>query len=343
MSFRKVLILAAACHPYGLAGVAAGPPVELVSQAAPHGTAPQQWLQRLAEAGAGTTRLVTSGSAEPRLEELGDLRGGKSLVKVYGVLTRGGVLMLPGAEGAERFGLGDRTKLAAYFERLESQGAEAVTVPRGKYGLTEAEFTDLFTRLQTPLPKLPEGATLRDAVDVAKRAARISIKTDRSIDAVLATKAEAATSVEGLATGAALAALLRQEGLAIVGERAGLRVVTAHDVKEAWPVGYDPEGTPTQTAPGLMKFLTIEVEGYTLAEALEAIGPRVSWQDRPLPIVWDHFAMRRDGIDPATAEVKFPRRRTFYKNLLDKLASQGRLKLDLRVDEAGTPFLWLTR
>lgn len=342
MNLRKVVIAAVVCA-FLPAPILAGPPVEITSLAGPHGTAPQQWLQRLDEAGAGSTRLVFNGAAEPRLDDLGASPSGTPLVKIHAVLNRDGVLVLPGANGPERFRLSDRAKLKTYFERLSSEGASAVTVPRGKYGLTEAEFTDLFTRLQAPLPKLPAGATLADAIAAAKQAARISIEADSSVREVLKTKAVAANSTAGLTSGTALSAILRPEGLAIAGDRAGLRVVAARDAKDPWPVGYEPEGTPTQTAPGLMEFLTVEVEGYTFAEALEAIGPRVKWKERPLPIVWDYFAMRRDAIDPATAEVRFPRRRTFYKSLLDKLASQARLKLDLRVDEAGTPFLWLTR
>lgn len=266
------------------------------------------------------------------------------MVKVYAVLTRSGELLLPIGEGVDRYRLSDRAKLKQYFERLETGGAASVNASRGKYDLTKAEFTDLFTRLKKPMPPIEADATLRDVIEVASRVARIDIKTSSSAVAVIAGQAEGVESVERLSVGTALAALLKQQGLALVGEPGPrLRVVALHDAKEPWPVGYDPEGSPTQTAPAIMEFLTVEVEGYTLAEALDAIGPNVTWKDRPLPIVWDRFAMRAAAIDPATIDVRFPRKRTFYKKLLDQLATQARLKLDLRVDEAGTPFLWLTR
>ncbi len=370
MSNRKGSVIAAVSF-FLTAAASAGPSVEITSLAAPHGTAPREWLQRLDEAGAGSTRIVSGGSAEPRIEELGETPNGAPLVKVYAVLTREGQLVLPGSNGPERFRVTDGAKLKEYFGRLASRGAEAVTVPRGKYGLTEAEFTDLFTRLQTPLPKLPAGATLGDAVNAAERAARLKIEVDGAVREVLRTKSEVAATTEGLSVGTALAAVLKQEGLALRPEARGigeppvltgggrrdrftppvntggspmiLRVVALRDAKDPWPVGYKPEGAPTQTAPGLMEFLTVEVEGYTLAEAFEALGPRVKWQDKPLPMVWDQFVLRTNAINPATVEVRFPKKRTFYKSLLDNLASQARLGLDLRVDEAGTPFLWLTR
>ena len=305
MKFRQALLVTAA----GLLGVAAGaakPTIEIASQAAPHGSTPRQWLQRLAEAGAGTARLVGSrGGERPRIEQLGETAAGDPIVKIYAVLKRGDELFLPGAGGPERFRLSDRTKLADYFERLEANGAERQTQSTGKHGLAEAEFTDLFTRLQTPLGEVEPAVSLRGVLDAASRRARVTIEPDASIVSVLGSPAEGIDGLSYLATGTALAAVLRDQGLAIEptkppGRPVVLRVVEARSAKDAWPVGYDPEASPSRTAPALMEFLTVEIEGYTLAEALNAIAPRLTWNDRPIPIVWDRFAMRSEGIDPAS-------------------------------------------
>lgn len=349
MNVRQAKFALAACLFLVAAEVSAAVPVEIASQAPPHGTAPRQWLQRLAEAGAGSTRLVGAGGASrPRIDTLGEGRDGRPIVKVYAILTRKNELLLPGDRGAERYRLSDDKKLAEFFKRLEAGGAEGVTAPRGKHGLTEAEFTDLFTRLQRPLPSPAEGATLQDLIDDAERVTRLKIEADAPLRSVLTTQVEDAASLDRLACGTALAAALRAEGLALtpdkpIGGATRLRVVASNDAKEPWPVGYKPERSPRETAPILMEFLTIEIDGYTLAEAYGAIAPRLVWKEKPLPIVWDRFAMRSAGIDPLTKQVTFKRKRTFYKKVLDQLAFQARLKLELRVDEAGTPFLWLTR
>lgn len=348
MNVRQAIPALAACLLLAAEAESAAP-VEIASHAPPHGTAPRQWLQRLSEAGAGSTRLVgASGREKPRLDDLGAGRGGEPIVKVYAVLTRKNELLLPGDRGAERYRLSEEQKLAEFFERLEAGGAEGVTAPRGKHGLTEAEFTDLFARLQRPLPPPADGATQQDLIDDAARVTRLGIETEAPLRPVLATRVEDATSLDRLACGTALAAALRAEGLALapdkpIGGATRLCVVASKDAPEPWPVGYKPERSPRETAPILMDFLTIEIDGYTLAEALEAIGPRLLWKDKPLPIVWDRFTMRSEGVDPTAVPVTFKRKRTFYKKVLDKLAFQARLKLELRVDEAGTPFLWLTR
>lgn len=155
----------------------------------------------------------------------------------------------------------------------------------------------------------------------------------------------ATTKVDGLSRGAALAILLRGEGLALrpekpTGEPLRLTIVPQHGAdRDAWPVGYDPEGSTSETAPVLMQSIPVEIDGFSLADAVGAIEARLGG----VPIVFDAFALRSRGIDPATTQVSIKRTKTFYKRILDRLAFQARLQAKLRVDEAGTPFVWLSR
>jgi hypothetical protein len=41
--------------------------------------------------------------------------------------------------------------------------------------------------------------------------------------------------------------------------------------------------------------------------------------------------------------VTLPRTKTYYKRVLDRVLAQARLGAQVRIDEAGTPFLWITR
>ena len=60
-----------------------------------------------------------------------------------------------------------------------------------------------------------------------------------------------------------------------------------------------------------------------------------------------HLVLRLDGmpaaqIDPTTAAVSLPETTTYYDRILDRLLFQAKLKYQLRTDEAGKPFLWIT-
>jgi hypothetical protein len=87
-----------------------------------------------------------------------------------------------------------------------------------------------------------------------------------------------------------------------------------------------------------MEFLNVEIENYTLQETLDAIQPRVN-----IPFLVDHWKLTKLGIDLNSIPVRIPQTRTFYKRALDRALAQGRLVGRLRVDEAGKPFLWITR
>ena len=335
----KLLTTAAAFAAWTYAALAsAALSVEIAAEGGPQANAHQKWLQRLTEAGAGAVRIRgATARDQPRVENLGTTD--RPLPKLTGVLDRRGVLHLPGA----RFTLRDAAELSAYLERLEADGPERLTKPIGRFGLTEEEFTEVFEAFTPPLGAVlgrakPGG--LRDVVDAAARVAPLSV--DRG--APLGAPPEDLDGVRDLSLGAALAALLRAEGLALIPEKqpgrpVRVRVGESLGEDDTWPIGYDPERSPRETAPALFEFLNVEIDGFTLTEAVDAIAPRLDG----LPIVWDRFALRRDAIDPATTRVRLARTRTYYKRVFDRLVIQARLNARLRVDEAGRPFLLIGR
>lgn len=342
--------LAVACLVASATGAAGSVSVELAAEGNPLDPAPRQWLARLADAGAGFTRLASNGAARgPRIETLGE-RNGRPLVKLYAVVDSRGDLLLPGPDGSvERFRAGDALRLAEYFARLEADGPAAVTSARGPYGLTRADFEEVFRKLarSTPRPR-DEEPTIGDRLEAARRVTGLVIDIDRDAKAALSNRALDATKFEGFSVGTSLAATLRQEGLAFSpkrppGQPLVLHVHNGADGEGDWPVGYKPERPTSRTAPMLMERLPVEVEGFTLAEAIDAIAPRLTVDDAPLPVLFDWFTARREGIEPTAKPVRVSRTTMSYKQLIDTLAFQGRLNAKLRVDEAGRPFVWLTR
>jgi hypothetical protein len=57
----------------------------------------------------------------------------------------------------------------------------------------------------------------------------------------------------------------------------------------------------------------------------------------------DHAAIDAARIDLAKTQVRIPKTRTSYKRVIDRALSQSRLGSDIRTDESGKPFLWITR
>jgi hypothetical protein len=106
---------------------------------------------------------------------------------------------------------------------------------------------------------------------------------------------------------------------------------------KGWPIGWEPQHTPGELAPSLFEYRNAEIAGFTLEETLAAIGPRVK-----IPIYIDHAALAKHKIEPAKIQVRLARTRTIYKRVIDRVLAQAKLGSQVRIDEAGTPFLWIT-
>ena len=88
----------------------------------------------------------------------------------------------------------------------------------------------------------------------------------------------------------------------------------------------------------MFKFLTFEISGYTLAQALDVLSPRLG-----VPLKFDDLILQRRDIHPDKIQVKLPRKKTYLKRAVDRILGQARLSGELRVDEAGKPFYWITQ
>lgn len=301
-------------------------------------TAPQQWLQLLAEVGVANSRIrgIRTGD-EPAIETVESRRG--VVYVVTAVLDNRGRLVLPGAAFTQR----DRGKLADYLDRLKADGPESLTAVRGNYGLTKKEFETVFEDLSRRVSFSTAKLTPLELVEQLGK--RLDTKLD--VEPPVRRRLESAPPLEaelrGLAAGTTLAIVAKGEALAVVphkprGSEVVIRIVATKGVKESWPVGYKAQGAPRTIAPDLMQRVPVEIDGFMLADAMAAITPRVN-----LPVVWDRGALAEHNIDPATVPVKLARATMSYKRILERLLFAARLRGNLRVDENGKPFYWISK
>jgi hypothetical protein len=322
------------------AAVQAAPAIELELATEPgvQITAPHEWLQLLTELGIRNVRIRGARSGdEPQLTNVGT--DDRPRYHVLGLLTAQEQLVLPGG----KFGRADRQRLADYFRRLADDGVEAMTAPRGRFGLTEKQLAAVFAELAQPIEFETKGQTLSSVIERLQAKSPVQILVDAQADRVLRAAKPIEDEVRGLTVGTGLAILLHNSGLALrpeklQGKPLALRIAAAEPEVDAWPIGWEPKEPPIQLAPTMFQEVNVEIDGYTLSEALAAIGPRIK-----IPCYLDRAALAKYDIDPDTLQVTLPRTRTYYKRILDRVLSQARLGGRLRIDEAGTPFYWITR
>lgn len=257
---------------------------------------------------------------------------------VLGILMANNQLALPNG----RFGLNDRAGIAKWIERLQTDGIDGFSTPKAAFGLTADELVEFDKQLATPIAFDTKDVR---AGDVARKIVRsLPMETFVTDDArrAFARNETVLDELNGLSAGTSLAATIRPLGLVLSpdkprGGKVRMVISDVREVTESWPIGWPPEGTPKQVAPKLYEYLTVEIQETALSEAITAIQSRVE-----TPFLFDHNGIAREQIDVTSAKVSFPKMRVQYLRVLDQVLFQAHLKSEVRLDEAGKAFLWIS-
>ena len=256
---------------------------------------------------------------------------------MVGLLSAQGVLYVPGGQ----FTLRDVGKLRKWLDNLRADGVEGVTAPKSAFGLTPSRLKRVNGDLSQPVmfstKELPAVTALGRIAEQLAIPFSVEAGATRALSGV-----EVADELRGLSSGTAMAAILRPAGLVLVPrrERGGqleYRVGRPRGGGEVWPVGWKPQKRRNEVLPMLFGMLNVEIREISIAEALAAIEGRLE-----VPFLFDRNAMALHNADPAATEAEVPEKRMSYSQVLRRVLSQGKLKYELRVDEAEKPFLWIT-
>ncbi len=297
----------------------------------------QRWLAALKDVPFNSVRIR---SAKPGDQVEVRQRGGDGSrsYQVIGLLSERNTLVLPGGE----FRMGDTAGLSGWLAKIREGGETRLNETEGPFGLTPTQLVKVHDALRAPVAFSTEG---QPSYDVLKRIAgglSLSFLADAEARQLMAGPETVAEELQGLSAGTALAAVFRPLGLVMTPQKQAdgaikLGIADVRRATESWPVGWPSQKSPRETAPQLLEFLNVEIENTPLASALTAIRTRLD-----LPLLLDHNSLARHQIDPAQTNVSLPAGRTYYQGALDRLLNQAQLKSELRVDEAGKPFLWIS-
>ncbi|HUT14453.1 MAG TPA: hypothetical protein VMY42_28465 [Thermoguttaceae bacterium] len=340
MRAARILILSFAWAPlaWGTTTVIAAGQVrlELVGDSAGSALVFQEWLQVLGRAGVKNVRIRSAtGAVKVGVEVLGT--ESQPVYVVTGIVRSSDELLLP----AGRFRQSDASRLARWLEDLAQHGPQrSGGAEQSAFGLSAAQFEQVRQDLARPVDFATRGMTRDAAVDKIAAQLLSPLQLEAGLRAMLR-EDTLGEELSGVSSGTALAYVLRPMGSCLVprpmGGRVAYLVVKAQPDLEVWPVGWEPEGPRQDVLPAAFEFYNVNIQGVSAAQALEAIGKRLD-----VAVLIDHNALARHGIDPSKVPVSHPAGRTTYSLVLRKILFQARLKSEIRVDEAGTPFLWVS-
>jgi len=320
-------------------GAAAGPAasrVELVLLISPQAgiTDPQTWARALGQAGLRQVQIrQPSPSDRPSIERIGPSEPPR--YRVTGLLT-GQEVILPGA----RFRLDQVGPLIRWLDQLAVEGPPEERPAKAAFGLTAPQFEKVHADLAQPVAFSTRGLNRAEAVGRIGQKLQFPLQPAPARLPGLA-EDKVAEELATLSCGTALACLLRPAGYALLPQAEGGQIVyrleRMRPGMEIWPVGWAPEKLPKDVLPKLYEFLEVRFQNVSAAQAVQAIADR-------LQVVYlvDHNALARHGIELEKTPVNIPATRTFYGKALDRVLFQAGLKYEVRIDEAGTPLLWIT-
>lgn len=293
----------------------------------------RDWMKTLEGLDLANVRMRSSN----RTEKIELQKSGNSY-RVTGAITSDGRLRLPGGT----FRPGDRAGVEGWLRKLKTGGEEGLATKPGAFGLLPRQLVEVHETLARRVSFSTAGLPTREVVDKIAQMVPWPVKIDAAAERALNGPETVGEDYIGLSAGTALAATLRPLGLVLTFDRSErgepfLRIADSRAAKDHWPVGWPPKQPARETLPNLYKFLNVEVKDTPVGETLEAIRVRLE-----VPLLVDQNSLARQGIDLKTTKVTLPKTNTFYASILERLLFQAKLKYELRVDEAGQPFLWVT-
>jgi hypothetical protein len=325
----------------------------------------QEWSRTLS--GLGYSARIRRPLLDDRPEVSERTQGPLRFVSIVGEIDRRGNLVL----GDRVFAASEVAELKDWLAEIKKYGAQGSPENRPLWGLSRAQFDDVYAGLSQTVTGDVAGKPLDEAIEQLG----LPIEHPVVFNATARERREhpdarigVSRSVAGLTSGTALAFVLNEYGLGFQPERTpdGGIVLSvrplpiAKDRKTAdpaapqfWPVGWELEGpsessTPVaenstrlpdrkQIAPGLFQLKNFAFADSPLTEVLAAAET-----EGKVPVLVDRAGLDSAGIDLDKCRVQLDPRPSSWSLALRYATYPHRLGTDLRRDEAGNPLVWVS-
>ena len=260
-------------------------------------------------------------------------------IQVTGLVHKG-KLHLPGGS----FSINDKAGIRVLLKRLKDDGSEVALAEKQAFGLTAKQLVELHGDLSREVEFKTAGQKAGDVIKKIARGTGLSFEFDAAARAAINGDEKVVDELNGISSGTALATILRPLGLVLEpqrlqGKELTMRIVDSRASKENWPIGWPIEKVPVQVVPQMFNKLPIEIRGFPLKTAVDAIQKRAG-----MPYYYDLNALAREGIELDKVKVNLSSKKISLMLATTKLLRQSKPRLweEIRVDENGAPFLWIS-
>lgn len=300
----------------------------------------QDWGRVLQEAGYTPKFRPPKLGEEVRVEDVND--DGRITVHVVGGMAADGSIRI----GDRSFTVGNLKAFTDLLDELATYGAGGPPTKNPKWGLTEdqlLEVTQLLLEpvaaeivLETPVVTveslgLPAG--VRMTFTEAARETALSQRPDTAPETL---------DLNGFSKGTAIAILLAQYGLGFRPQRisAGhynIEIDAGNESGNLWPAGWKARESTAAVLPAYLKSIPVDVEDAPVSAVLEVVADRLS-----IPVQTSSLALASKGLNLEVLTYTRKADRVSPARLLTAIGDKLDLGFDVRVDEGGKMFLWVT-
>lgn len=301
----------------------------------------QKWGRAFQDLGYAVRFREGRAGERTRIEDLERSGGRTSLI--VGILEQDGQILIV----RERYQLAEAAKFQELAEQVRRYGAAGPPASSPRWGMSEEQFAAVAQLLSTPVSEtvsvdsasgivhsLQLPTIFQVKVTDAAREHERSLKKTSELDGV---------NLKSMSKGTAMALALSQLGLGfrvMSGKAAGDYVIEIDRGDEStnlWPVGWKTKEQANVAVPALYKAIPVSAEDFQLTALIDVLSSKLQ-----VPHFYSAASLRAAGIFPA--EIRYSRKpdKISPMKLMQLLGDRYQMGLDIRADENGRCFLWIT-
>ena len=315
--------------------------VEVLIQSQPsYRVKSQEWGRVFQELGYSVKFREPRAGEVPRVEDLD--RDDYLATRVVAAMAADGTIRI----GNQKFDIESTKQLTLALEEIQRHGAKGPPDSSPTWGLTDEQFKEVTRLLGVPVENPVELQSSILAVESVGLPTNMRIKfTDAARQPALSQRPESAPEtieLQGFTKGSAIAIVLAQYGLGfrpryVAPGHYDMEIDRGNESNNLWPIGWKPEQSFSEILPAYFRAIPLDVEDVAVHSLVGAISEKIG-----VPAFSSAYALTAKQLNINTLKYTRKDDRISPARLLTAVGDKLELGFDVRVDEAGKMFLWVT-
>ena len=248
--------------------------------------------------------------------------------------------------GNQKFEIATTKPLTLALEEIQRHGAKGPPDSSPTWGLTDEQFREVTRLLGVPVENSVELQSSILAIEAIGLPGTMRMKfTEAARQQALAQRPESAPEtieLQGFTKGSAIAIVLAQYGLGfrpryVAPGQYDIEIDRGDESSNLWPIGWKPEQSFSEILPAYLRAIPLDVEDVEVDALVGVVSDRIQVAHFSAA-----YALTAKGLDINTLTYTRKDDRISPARLLTAVGDKLDLGFDVRVDEAGKVFLWVT-